>query len=166
MRSLRTLCTVGLVIVGVGCRDEARSLTSAPEPAFSPFYLTVSNQAAGAGSTVTVTASVVGARAARAVGSFAGHLRYDPDGLTFAAESKLPTGMRAFNAQPGHIRVAGAATEGFQDGRLFAVTFKVNDPSALTSIELTLDEVHGTDFGNQLPTEPHLRVGHVVRARR
>ncbi len=75
-------------------------------------------------------------------------------GLALVAESSLPSGMRALNPQPGHIRVAGAAVEGFADGRLFAVTFRVTDPRALASMELTLDEMSGTDFGNRLPANP------------
>ena len=111
---------------------------------------------------MTVTANVARARRATAVGSFAGHVRYDPGGLVFVAGSRLPSGMRAFNPQPGHIRVAGAAAEGFQDGRLFALTFKVNDPRALRTIELALDEINGTDFGNHLPAD---RLKRTVRLR-
>jgi hypothetical protein len=69
--------------------------------------------------------------------------------------------MRALNPQPGHIRVAGAAAEGFQDGRLFAVTFKVKDPRGLATIELALDELNGTDFGNRLSTNPGDRTVHL-----
>jgi hypothetical protein len=155
---------IGLFVVGLGCQDE-RPVTMVPPAANSAFYLTLSDESPSAGSTITVTANVAAGRRAKAVGSFAAQLRYDPRALTFLAESKLPTGMRAFNPQSGHIRVAGAAAEGFPDGRLFAVSFKVNDPRALASFELTVDEVHGTDFANQLPTDPHLRVGRVVRPR-
>ena len=109
MRSLQTIRAIGLVVAGLTCRDEPRGLTTPPEPANSAFYLTLSSETAGIGSIATVTAHAAGARGARAVGSFAGHLRYDPGGLTFVAEFNLASGLRAFNPQPGHIRVAGAA---------------------------------------------------------
>jgi len=73
--------------------------------------------------------------------------------------------MRAFNPQPGHIRVAGATAEGFRDGRLFAVTFKVKDARALATLELALDELNGTDFANRLPTNPHDRRVHLTFSR-
>ena len=105
----------------------------------------------GAGSTITVTAMVAPRAGLTAVGSFKAVLTYDSTGLTFLHESKLPTGMRALNPRPGHIIAAGAVAEGFQDRRLFAVTFGVQRPAALASIELSVEELNGTDFANQLP---------------
>ena len=150
MRTSVRLSAIALMAVGIACQDEPRSLVTAPP------------QTGGA---ITVTARAAPAPSAKAVGSFAGHLRYDAAGLTFLGESQLSTGMRAFNPQPGHIRVAGAAAEGFRDGRLFAVTFKVKDPRALAMLELALDELNGTDFGNRLPTNPHERRVHLTFTR-
>ena len=169
MRILPRLIAIGFVVVDLSCQDEPRGLTTTPpetDGSSSVVYLKVSDEAPGVGSTITVTANVVRARGAQAVGSFAGHLRYDASGLTFVGESRLPTGMRAFNPQPGHIRVAGAAAEGFRDGRLFAVTFKVNDLRALATIELTLDELNGTGFGNRLPANPDEHTVHLRFTRR
>ena len=169
MRILPRLIAIGFVVVDLGCQDEPRGLTTTPpetDGSSSVVYLKVSDEAPGVGSTITVTANVVRARVAQAVGSFAGHLRYDASGLTFVGESRLPTGMRAFNPQPGHIRVAGAAAEGFRDGRLFAVTFKVNEPRALATIELALDELNGTDFGDRLPANPNERTVHLSFTRK
>ena len=157
MRSLPTLSRIGLAILAVGCRDDTRrpfQETPAGPEAGSVLYLTTSDQAPLPGSTITVTANVAAVPGIKAIGSFAAHLRYDTAGMSFVAESKLPTGMRALNPQPGHIRAAGVAVEGFADGRLFTVTFRVNDPSALHSMELTLDEMTGTDFVNRLPENP------------
>lgn len=157
MCSLRTLSRTGLVIIALGCRDDPRRvLTEAPATpeAGSVLYLTTSDQAPPPGSTITVTANVAPTPDSKAIGSFAAHLRYDTAGITFIAESRLPSGMRVLNPQPGHIRVAGAAVEGFADGRLFAVTFRIRNPGALSSMELTLDEMTGTDFGNRLPASP------------
>ncbi len=160
MRTFPRLGAIGFLVGSLGCQDDPRGLATTPPETggtSSVFYLTVSDKAPRVGSTITVTANVAPARGAKAVGSFAGHLRYDPIGLTFVAESRLPAGLRAFNAQAGHIRVAGAAVEGFQDGRLFAVTFRVNDTRALATMELALDEMTGTDFGNHLSADPRQR---------
>ena len=168
MRGLRALSRVGLVSIALGCRDDPRRVlteTAAPQ-AGSVLYLTTSDQAPPPGSTVTVTANVAPTPDIKAIGSFAAHLRYDTAGLTFIAESRLPSGMRVLNPQPGHIRAAGAAVEGFADGRLFAVTFRVTDPGALTSMELTLDEMTGTDFGNRLPANPLHRSARLGSTRR
>jgi len=156
MRSLATLSRIGLAVMAITCRDDPRrSITEPPAPETrSVLYLTVSSDDPRRDSTVTVTANVAAVPGLKAIASFTAHLRYDPGGLAFVAESALPSGMRALNPQPGHIRAAGAAVEGFADGRLFAVKFRVNDPRALASMELTLDEMNGTDFGNRLPTNP------------
>ena len=169
MRGLRALSRVGLVIIALGCRDDPRRVlteTPAAPEAGSVLYLTTSDQAPPPGSTVTVTANVAPTPDIKAIGSFAAHLRYDTAGLTFIAESRLPSGMRVLNPQPGHIRAAGAAVEGFADGRLFAVTFRVTDPGALASLELTLDEMTGTDFGNRLPANPLHRSARLGSTRR
>src|SRR5207247_2167234 len=132
--------------------DPRRSITEPPAPETrSVLYLTVSSDDPRRDSTVTVTANVAAVPGLKAVASFTAHLRYDPGGLAFVAESTLPSGMRALNPQPGHIRAAGAAVEGFADGRLFAVKFRVNDPRALALLELTLDAVNATDLGTPLP---------------
>ena len=168
MRGLRALSRVGLVSIALGCRDDPRRVfteTAAPQ-AGSVLYLTTSDQAPPPGSTITVTANVASIPDIKAIGSFTADLRYDTAGITFIAESRLPSGMRVLNPQPGHIRAAGAAAEGFADGRLFAVTFRVTDPGALASMELTLDEMTGTDFGNRLPANPLHRSARLGSTRR
>ena len=168
MRGLRALSRVGLVSIALGCRDDPRRVfteTAAPQ-AGSVLYLTTSDQAPPPGSTITVTANVASIPDLKAIGSFVAHLRYDTAGITFIAESRLPSGMRVLNPQPGYIRAAGAAAEGFADGRLFAVTFRVTDPGALASMELTLDEMTGTDFGNRLPANPLHRSARLGSTRR
>lgn len=156
MRSAPALTAIAMAVWAFACRDDARRFTgpSAGPETGSVLYLTVSGEAPRPGSVATVTANVAPLPGVKAVGSFAGHLRYDPSGLAFIAESKLPTGIRALNPRPGHIRAAGAAVEGFADGRLFAVTFLVKDPRAMASLEVTLDEMTGTDFANRLPANP------------
>src|SRR5690348_1037405 len=117
MRSPRNVTAIALALLALGCRDDPRRLITDPPLSPAPVYLTVSGEDLRPGSTATVTAHVVVASGVKAIGSFAAHLRYDPAGLAFVAESRLPTGLRAFNPRPGHIRVAGAAVEGFADGQ-------------------------------------------------
>src|SRR5437660_9145280 len=107
MRSLGTLTGIGMAMLAIACRDDARRSVAGPPgapDAGSVLYLTVSSEAPPPGSTVTVTANVALVPNLKAIGSFSAHLRYDTAGLAFVAESKLPTGIRALNSQPGYIR--------------------------------------------------------------
>jgi len=147
------LAVLAVVVFALGCVEQRRPVTA---PGFSKrsdptLSLTVSDSNPAAGSTITVTAMVAPRAGLTAVGSFKAVLTYDSTGLTLLRESKLPTGMRALNPRPGHIIAAGAAAKGFQDRRLFAVTFGVRRPAALASIEFSVEELNGTDFANQLP---------------
>ena len=148
------LAALGVAVLTLACQDEQPRRVAAPPDAQrsdSVLSLTVSSLKPDVGSTITVTANVARRASFKPVGSFKAHLRYDPSGLTFLQQSRLPTGIRALNPQPGDIIAAGAAADGFEDGRLFAVTFQVQKPAALGSIELSVEELNGTDFANQLP---------------
>jgi hypothetical protein len=151
------LLAIGLIVASLGgCRDEPEPSSAALAPSVDAgpaLYLALSDQHPKAGSTITVTANVRHADAKAAIGSFTGDLVYDPAGLAFAGEVRLPAGVRAFNPQSGRIRVAGAAAEGFQDGRLFAVSFRVIDPRSLASLELSVTEMNGKDFADRLPAD-------------
>ena len=143
-----------VVVLTVACQDEHRRPVTAPATAprsDTVFFVTVSNAEPAAGATVTVTANVAQRAGFKPVASFKAHLRYDATGLTFLRESRLPSGIRAFHPQPGDLIAAGAAAEGFQDGRLFAATFRIQNPAALASLALEVEELNGTDFANQLP---------------
>jgi hypothetical protein len=148
------LGAVLVAVLAVGCQDERRRPVTAPPAAQlkdTVFYVTVSDANPTVGATVTVTANVAQRPGVQPVGSFKAQLRYDATGLTFVRESKLPNGVRAFNPQHGDLIAAGAAAGGFQDGRLFAATFTIQNPAALTSLALEVEELNGTDFASQLP---------------
>jgi hypothetical protein len=157
---------VGLLVLSAACQDEPRSPTTPRPGTTAAFFLTVSNGLPVRGSTITVTANAAALPGGNTVGSFTAQLNYDSAGLRFVAESRLPHGMRAVNAQPGQIRVAGASSDGLGDGHLFAVTFTVLDPKALASLELVIDELNGSDFSNQLPSDPRQRTTRFVPATR
>lgn len=153
---MRRLFSLVLVAGAVACDDsrDAGSLTAPPAPISGTVaYLTVSDPSAVAGSTVTVTATARQAAGLAEVGAFSASLAYDASGLTFVNEHALTGGgMRAVNARGGKVFAAGASSEGFAQGQLFAVTFKVVNPAALASLALTVSELNGTDFGNRLQT--------------
>lgn len=150
---MRRLLSLVLVAGAVACDDsrDAGSLTAPPIPTSGTVaYLTVSDPNAVVGSTVTVTATAHQAAGLSQVGAFSAALAYDASGLTFVGEQALPGGMRAVNARDGRVFAAGASSEGFAQGQLFAVTFTVVNPAALASLALTVSELNGTDFGNRL----------------
>jgi hypothetical protein len=148
------LAALGVTVLTLACQDDQPRRVAAPPDAQrsdSVLSLTVSSLKPAVGSTITVTANVARRASFKPVGSFKAHLRYDPSGLTFLQQSRLPTGIRALNPQPGDIIAAGAAADGFEDGRLFAVTFQVQKPVALASLEFEIEEMNGTNFADQLP---------------
>ena len=153
LRGPSSLVLLPVAVLALACVEHPRPLAApgAPQRSDTILYVTVSDPNPPAGSTITVTAMVAPRAGLKAVGSFKARLTYDSTGLTFLQEGKLPTGMRVLNPRLGRIIAAGAAAEGFQDRRLFAVTFKVQRPAALGSIELSVEELNGTDFANQLP---------------
>lgn len=148
------LGALAVAVLTVACQDEHRRPATAPGAALRSdtlFFVTVSEATPSVGATVTVTANVARRPDFKPVASFKAHLLYDATGLTFLRESKLPSGIRALNPQRGDIIAAGAAVDGFQDGRLFAATFTVENPAALSSLALEVEELNGTDFIDQLP---------------
>lgn len=139
-----------LAVFAAACTDDAR-LMAPPQPAEgSVAYVQLSEARPAVGSIVTVTAYVRGAASVTNVGSFTAKLKFDAAGLEFVSQSELPGGMRMLKANAADIIAAGASAEGFTDGRLFAVTFKVVDPAALQSLSLDVSELTGVDFGVQL----------------
>jgi hypothetical protein len=164
MRRSSMVALLGVAALTLACQDERRRPVTAPATAQrsdTVFFVTVSDPQPPAGATVTVTAHVVQRSGFKPVASFKAHLKYDATGLTFLRESKLPSGLRAFNPQRGDIIAAGAAAEGFQDGRLFAATFSIQNPAVLPSLVLEVEELNGTDFADQLPRQPAVRRGSV-----
>lgn len=151
---IRLLPLIALIAGASACDDNRSASLTGPLPptpsSGTVAYLSVSNPAATAGSLVTVTATAQQAANLARVGAFSARLRYDAAGLTFVSESALPSGMRAVNPKSGEIFAAGASSDGFGEGHLFAVTFRVGDPAALASLALAITELNGTDFGNHL----------------
>jgi hypothetical protein len=149
---MRKLALSFLAVVAVGCSDHQAPLTSPAQPAEgSVAFVQLSDARPVAGATVVVTVHVRGATGVANVGAFTAKLHFDPAGLEYSGERPLAGGMRMLKPTSGEIRAAGASADGFTDGALFAVAFKVNDPAALQTLGLEVSELTGVDFGAQAP---------------
>ncbi len=148
----RLLCTLTLL---AACGDEDTGYGGAKllaPPTGTAAYVTISNARPAVGSRVTVT--TVARQAAvlvPEVGAFTAALDYDRAGLHYEGEAPLNAGFRALSEKDGTVRAAGARSEGFERGVLFAVTFRVIDPAALASLRLHVTELRATDFADRLP---------------
>lgn len=142
---------LGMLLL-LACEDDRIQPAAAPPPGTGngPVVLTLSDSAPARGSVVTIHAQVrPGARLIAA--SYVARMTYDGTGLLYLRDRTQGEGLHALNPQPGLVRAAGASAEGFRDGRLFSLEFRVVDPAALTSLELRLEELNGLDFRTALP---------------
>jgi hypothetical protein len=150
----------------LGCADEPRTtLTSPPNaPAqASTVTLTLSDSALQPGTTVAVRGSVRVASGLAAVGAYKATLHYDAARLTYVDATPLDGGLRVANGhQAGTVVVAGAAATGFTDGTLFELRFRVGDPQGLRTIELSVDELAGADYRDELSSVPARTAIHVT----
>jgi hypothetical protein len=139
-------------VLALGCTDDAAApLTSPAQPTEgSVAFVQLSDVNPAAGSTVVVTVHVRGAAGVTNVGAFSARLQFDAAALEYAGESELSGGMRMLKPKSGEVLAAGASPDGFTDGTLFAVAFKVRDPAALRSLHLEVSELTGVDFGAQV----------------
>ena len=96
-----------------------------------------------------VTVNAASGTGAEAIGSFAAKLSLG-SGLEFVAESPLADGMRAVREENGQVIAAGAAPQGFSDGKLFAVQARVTDPSAMSELSVVFSEANGVKFGDEM----------------
>lgn len=121
-----------------------------PEPALHA-RLELSDSLAAVGSEVRVALRIGGTSAAT-VGSFTARLAYDSTGLRYVDETAIAdSATRAINPQPGLLRLAGIAPQGFGARRLYEVRFAVLRGGALASLRLTMDELHTTTHADVLP---------------
>lgn len=167
VRSSLAIAAVTLLLSA--CDDDPKRTVTAPVEVETPApavgsiaYLTISDEAPKAGSTVTVTAHATGTD--RVFGSFAAHLTHAP-GLTYVGEAASASGMRAVNAKAGDIAVAGVNLEGFADGALFSVELRVVDPAALATLALSVSELTGVDYRNERASLSVQKAVRLARAR-
>ena len=147
-RPRRLLVVVG-ALLAAACTEPRRpeQTRAAPSPQ-AEARIELSDSLAAPGSEIDVTVRVVGAR----VGSMTARLAYDSSGVRFVREEALDDGAtRVANPQPGLIRFAAIAPNGFADGRVYMLRFAVARPSALRAFQLSTDEAHSTSQSNLLP---------------
>jgi hypothetical protein len=149
-----SLTVVALCAVLGGCRDQ--EMAAPPKtPATTPTgsartaFLSVSNLTPTVGSTIVV-AGKVDVGDSLPVASFKVRLDYDQRALYYLGAVDLPGMMRVVNAQGSEIVVAGASGSGSNDGRLFAMEFRVDDPAGLESLALFVDELNDVNFNSGL----------------
>jgi hypothetical protein len=92
------------------------------------------------------------------VGSYTARIKYDSTALRFDGE--IPIGdkaMRAVNPTGGLVRFAGAAADGFADGRLATYRFVALRSNSAKTLSLVVDELHmitRVDVKNALTVAP------------
>jgi hypothetical protein len=152
-KSIRVAALASIVFLGSACNDDRKPAPTAPSDAApeasvgNVAYLTISDSAPAAGSSVIVTGYAAGKDVT--FGSFAAQLTFAPAAFTYVGEAPAAAGMRAVNAKAGDIAIAGVNLDGFEDGRLFAVELRVERPAAIGTLELSMKELTGVDYKNQ-----------------
>jgi len=129
-----------LIALSFACTEPQRAdrTKPAPLPALDA-RIDLSDSLADAGSEVIVTARLVGAP----IASTTARLLYDTTGVQLLREEPIDDGAtRVMNPQPGVVRFAGVAANGFADGRVYAWRFAVRRTAAIRTLRFVVDEVH------------------------
>jgi hypothetical protein len=103
--------------------------------------LVLSNPAPAIGDVIVV--SVQANSNQGTVGSYTARIKYDSTALRFDGEMAInDKGLRAVNLAPGLVRLAGAASGGFSDGRLASYRFVALAPNGAKTLSLVVEEMH------------------------
>ncbi|HET9188647.1 MAG TPA: hypothetical protein VFN80_11860 [Acidothermaceae bacterium] len=145
----RLLLLACATLAAAACTEPRRAEQSKTAPSPQPeARIELSDSLAAPGAEIDVTVRVVGARLA----SMTARLAYDSSGVRFIREEALTDGAtRVVNPQPGLIRFAAIAPNGFADGRVYTIRFAVVRSSALRTFQLTTDEAHSVSQANLVP---------------
>ncbi len=139
-----------------GCADRvAAPSLIAPDPA--AVATLVVKGSAKAGSIATLSARLTQTAAAKRTGAYLAHIEYDTSLVTYVGQGDATGGIAAFHAQNGVLRVAGATLDGYGDGVLFNVQFRVTRASSQGSLRLVIDELRDVNLGDRLPRETSAR---------
>jgi hypothetical protein len=136
-------------LAAAACTEPRRAEQTKTAPSPQPeARIELSDSLAAPGSEIDVTVRVVGARLA----SMTARLAYDTSGVRFVREATLSDGAtRVANPQPGLIRFAAIAPNGFADGQVYTLHFAVVRSSALRAFQLSTDEAHSMTQANLVP---------------
>lgn len=148
-RGPSALIVVGVTLAAAACTEPRRTDQAKPAPSVQPqARVELSDSLAAPGTEVDVTVRVVGARLA----SMTARLAYDSSGMRFVREEAVSDGAtRVVNPQPGLVRFAAIAPNGFAEGRVYTLRFSVVRSSALRSFQLSTDEAHSVSQANLAP---------------
>ena len=156
-RLVRALIAVAATTIAYGCTEPVQSAPpKTPIDAPLEARLEPGDRSPQVGSIVRVALALKGGHASD-VASFTARIAYDPTRLRYLDEVAIEDGAtRVINPQHGVLRVAGIAPAGFPDGKLSVVRFTVLGRDALSSLRLTVDEMHTATNGD---VRTGLRVG-------
>jgi uncharacterized membrane protein len=136
----RVAGTSSIVALCFACTEPQRADRSKPTPLPAlDARIDLSDSLAAPGNEVVVTARIVGAPVASATA----RLLYDTTGVQLVREEPIDDGAtRVMNAQPGVVRFATVAPNGFTDGRDYSWRFSVRRTAAMLTLKLAVDEAH------------------------
>lgn len=133
-------CLAALLVSSFACTEPQHVDRSKPSPTPAlDARIELSDSLAKPGDEIVVTARLVGTPVASATA----RLLYDTTGVQLVREETFDDGAtRVMNPQPGALRVAALAANGFVDGRLYTWRFTVQRATAIRSFHLVIDEAH------------------------
>jgi hypothetical protein len=128
-------------LAGVACSETYRSSVVENAAPTVEAVLVVSNATPSIGDVIVV--SVQANSNQGIVGSYTARINFDPTALRYDGEVPITDkGLRAVNPTPGLVRLAGAASAGFSDGRLASYRFVALTTNATKALSLAVDEMH------------------------
>ena len=102
---------------------------------------------------MTFTARLNGTASTKKAGAYAARVLYDSTVVAYVGEGASTSGLVAFNAVGGVLKVAGASLDGYADGVLFNAKFRVFRPSADAELTLVIDELRDVSASDRLPPQ-------------
>src|SRR5262249_38784535 len=114
--------------------------------------LVVHGPATHVGDVVTLSARLTSTTASRA-GAYLAHIEYDTTIVSFVGQGDATTGIAAFHAQNGVLRIAGASLDGYTAGIIFNAQFRVARTSSQSEVRLVIDELRDVNRNDRLPPQ-------------
>ena len=109
----------------------------------------IARQPTPIGRRVTLTAKL--SDASRRAGAYAARIEFDTTAVAYVGEGDATSGLVAYHASGGVLKVAGASLDGYTDGVLFKARFRVVRASSAEQIRLVIDELRDVGAANRLP---------------
>ena len=140
------------VVVLAACGDQvAAPGRIAPEP--MPIASLVLSAPPRSGGLVTVAARLNTEALVKRAGAYSARVEFDPAVVSYVGEGSTTSGLVAFNATDGVLRVAGASLDGYDDGVLFNAKFRVANPTTTAELRLVIDELRDVSASDRLPSQ-------------